>query len=190
MSISHHQPHIWRNLPGWELLVISSWSPPFTEALYLLYPKISPKKQLRHGIQRSPAHFAQFSGLAWVALAIVAVGTGLRKFQLLNQQARSMAIPPQVPGAVVGTPFGTTDDGKVMWGQHVHGGHADLLATPFWVAWRCLKMFACCSWGKWPTDTNSARGLNVFWGGDRNAWPAAKNVRRPSLRCHLVQLQL
>jgi hypothetical protein len=63
---------------------------------------------------RSPTHFAQFSGLAWVALAIVAVGTGLRKFQLLNQQARSMAIPPQVPGAVVGTPFGTTDDGKVM----------------------------------------------------------------------------
>jgi hypothetical protein len=63
---------------------------------------------------RSPTHFAQFSGLAWVALAIVAVGTGLRKFQLLNQQARSMAIPPQVPGAVGGTPFGTTDDGKVM----------------------------------------------------------------------------
>ena len=52
-------------------------------------------------------------GLAWVALAIVAVGTGLRKFQLLNQ-SRSMAIPPQVPGAVVGTPIGTTDDGKVM----------------------------------------------------------------------------
>eukprot|EP00435_Cladocopium_sp_Y103_P045623 s168_g13.t1 len=54
--------------------------------------------------------------LVWVALAIIAVGTGLRKFQLLHQQARSMAVPAQVPGAVVGTPIGTTapTDGKVL----------------------------------------------------------------------------
>ena len=107
METLSHQPHRLRTL-----VIYLIMKPPIQRYTIMAPNPIQMVFTYCH--HRSPAHFTQFSGLVWVALAIVAVVTGLRKFQLLNQQARSMAIPAQVPGAVVGTPIGTTDDGKVM----------------------------------------------------------------------------